>query len=176
AHRRVPRSRFRRPDRERHRPRPPARTAAHLARRTSPRPRPDRGEKGLRHGQLRRLHGAARWTRRLRLPPPGRGLRGAVRDHGRGAGEGRRTRPGATGVRRRRRVPMRLLHPRSGDERACPARREPRPDRRRHPARRLRQPLPLRRLPQHPRRGPHRRRPGSARPRQRRFRCRRRPV
>ena len=57
--------------------------------------------------------------------------------------------PGAAGVPRAARAPVRLLHARHGDGHGQPAPREPRPERGRDPARARGQPLPLHRLPEH---------------------------
>ena len=101
---------------------------------------------GLRHQQLRHLrgldgrragevlHGARGDGRRARGP------------HRRGPRAGRRARPGAAGLHGVPRPAVRLLHARHDDDRAGPARPQPRPDRRRDPRGDLRPDLPLHRL------------------------------
>ena len=93
---------------------PPARAA-----------RQDRDGHRVRHQQLRRVHGAdGRAEREVLLGPrgPGRRQRG---DHHRGARDRRRAAPGAEGVPRAPRPPVRLLH--AGDDHGGlrAARREP---------------------------------------------------
>ena len=78
-----------------------------------------RGQEGLRRRRLRRLHGAASTARRC-TPASTRPYRadGPRGHHGRRARHRRRPAPGAAGVRRRRRLPVRLLHGRHGRHRA----------------------------------------------------------
>jgi hypothetical protein len=94
----------------------------------------------------------ARRRARVHVPrtgAPGRRARGA---HDRGAGTGRSTPRRAGGVPRRRRRPVRLLHPRSRHRGRRPARAQPRSRRRRDPRRARGQPLPLHGVSQDPRR------------------------
>ena len=100
------------------RPRPGGRPAprpvpAHLPARA----RPLRGQEGLRRRRLRGLLGAARRRTGALLRVPGVPRRGPRGHHGRRPRHARRPAPRAAPLRRRGRVPVRLLHGRHGHHR-----------------------------------------------------------
>ena len=96
----------------------------------APRPRPHRHPRRLRARRLRRLHGAGRRPADAVVPDVRREAAGARGHHGRGIWHDarRRPEPGAAGLRRVPRPPVRLLHTglRHDDHRV--PRGEPRPD------------------------------------------------
>ncbi len=159
---RVPRNGRRHDARDLHRQRPQRRGRRRLGGR-EPAVRAARADgpaglqERLRAGRVRLLHGAPRRRAGVRLPGrrrPGGGPRGR---HRRGAGRrGRRAARDPAGVHRRRRRPVRLLHPRPAGRRRRAAGAQPEPRRRGHPRGAVRQPVPLHRLREDPRRGPPR--------------------
>src|ERR687897_993331 len=139
------------------------RHAGHVARRAARAARPHRRQEGLRPRPVRRLHGNRRRPPRERVPAV-RDRRARRRDDDRGARRRRGPAPAPGGVRRARRVPVRLLHARPdllrrghdrGGARGLAERRDggrapgPGARRRRDPRAHERQPVPLRRLREH---------------------------
>ena len=103
----------RRPDHAAHQRQgpPTSHRSADDAARLHPRDRcSHRNEEGLRPRAMRRLHGACEWPAREFLPEPGLDARRGRDHHHRGARHARRIASHAGGVRRLRRLPVRLLH------------------------------------------------------------------
>jgi hypothetical protein len=69
-----------------------------------------RRQEGLQPGRLRRVHRAGRRRARAVVPGAGRAVRGPLGHHRRRARAARRAAPPAAGLRRTRRLPVRLLH------------------------------------------------------------------
>src|SRR6185503_20186548 len=114
-------------------------------------------EERLRAGRVRLVLRALRRSARL-LVPRARGTGGGARDrHGRGARARGRAASCPTGVRRRGRRPVRLLHARARRRRRRPPRPRPAPLRRRDPGVALGEPLPLHGVREDLRRRPDRR-------------------
>src|SRR2546428_525874 len=127
----------------------PARHAAALG---DPRDaRPHRDQVRMRHGALRRLHGPPGRGGRALMCHPSLGGRRQAGDHDRGAGSPGRP-PGAAGLGRGRRAPVRLLPAGPDHVGGGAPRLEAFSHRRRHRRRHGRQHLPLRHLPADPRR------------------------
>src|SRR5690606_27290395 len=131
------------------------------------RPGAHRHERRVRHLVVRGVHRpAGRRVGEVVHDPrgPGRRARG---DDDRGPGRRRRQRrdrcppPGAGGLRRPARAPVRLLHPGHGHGGGVAARREPAPHRGGRAARSRGQPVPLHRLPEHRASGARRRGGGA---------------
>ncbi len=114
-----------------------------------PRARPDRHAHGLRHDQLRRVHGPGRRPAGEVLHHAGRPGRRARDQHGRGPGHRQRAAPAAGRLQGGARAAVRVLHAGHDDGREGAARRESRPDRGRRALGAVGQSLPLHRLPEH---------------------------